>query len=159
MSAHTARRLVLAALVLAGLVAVWWLYAAFEPHRANRRRQQTRFSFLKLGMPSAVVLREAGAADHACRGGESVRVLKGQLADDAARAAGEEELLQRLERETAEVLVYHFPEPSAERRRLACGPAYLDTAIGLDTARNVLWFTVLLGEDLVRHGRSSRPNR
>jgi hypothetical protein len=69
----------------------------------------------------------------------------------------EGELLRHLERQTAEVFVYYFPEPSRERGSIACGPAYLDTAVGLDSNGNVLWFTILRGEDTVRHGLPERP--
>jgi hypothetical protein len=137
----------------AAVFAAWGVFVAFQPHRESRRLQQARFSFVKLGMPRAAVLRGAGTPDQTCNGGESVRLLKGQLARDTTAGLGEEELLQRLERGTAEVLVYHFPEPSAERGRLSCGPAYLDTAIGLDATGNVLWLTILRGEDLARHAR------
>jgi len=150
-SKRTARRLLLPVTAAVTLLVAWRLYTALASERNGRHVQQERFAFLTLGMPRATVLREAGTPNQTCRGGEPVRLLKGQVQEEAAAALDEEEVLRRLEQETAEVLVYQFPKPSAERRRPGCGPAYLDTAIGLDASGNVLWFTILRGEDMVRH--------
>jgi hypothetical protein len=156
---RTVRRPLLAAALIAALVLVGWLYVAFEPHRETRRLRQAKFSFLTVGVPRAAVLGKAGAPNQTCRGGESVRLLKGQLPDARTWSVDEGEVLRRLERQTAEVLVYYFPEPSSERGHISCGPAYLDTAVGLDSAGSVLWFTILRGEDIVRHGLLGRPAR
>lgn len=154
----TSRGLVLAAAVLAALLLAWRLYVAFEPHREARRLQQARFAFLTLGMSRAAVRSKAGTPDQTCRGGEAVRLLEGQLPDPRGRGASEAETLRHLESRTAEVLVYNFPEPSPERSRISCGPAYLDTAVGLDSSGSVLWFTVLRGEDIVRYALARPPD-
>jgi hypothetical protein len=156
---RTARSPLLVAALIAALVLVWWLYVAFEPHRETRRLRQAQFSFLTLGVSRTAVLGKAGTPNQTCRGGESVRLLKGQLPDTRAWSVDEGAILRHLERQTAEVLVYYFPEPSSERGHISCGPAYLDTAVGLDSAGSVLWFTILRGEDIVRHGLLKRPAR
>lgn len=151
MTQRRVRRLLLAGALTAMLLLTWWLHVSLEPHREARRFRRAQFAFLTLGMSRAELLARAGTPDRSCRGGESVRLLEGQLPRTRSGSVDETEVLRRLERHTSEVLVYRFPEPSRERSRVACGPAYLDTAAGLDSAGRVLWFTLLRGEDFVRY--------
>lgn len=148
MSVRLSRSLFLAAALIAVTLLGWFLYSAFEPHREARRFQHERFSFMSLGIAERIVLSRVGAPDQNCPGGKSVRLLKGQIPDAGME---EKDVLAHLERQTAAVLVYFFPEPSKERDQIPCGPAYLDTAVGLDSMGNVLWFTILRGEDAIRY--------
>ncbi len=104
------------------LLAVIWILTA--PQKQQREAQIALFSPLRIDMPKTEVLELLGAIGE----GKRERFLRDN---------------------THEVLVFFFPPNRDADREIPCGPNYLDAAIGLDKAGDVLWYTVLRGEDYV----------
>ncbi|MDY7095191.1 MAG: hypothetical protein SX243_19615 [Acidobacteriota bacterium] len=135
-------------LATALLVAVGIIWILIAPARQQQKAWAERFEPLRLGMSKAEVIDLLDPPDQVCVGGESVKLLRGQIEGEFfAVAEGDKE--RALRESTREVLVYFYPESRADQREAPCGPNYLDGAVGFGGEGRVLWFTALRGEDVV----------
>jgi hypothetical protein len=131
------------------VVGIIWIVVA--PARQEQKAWAERFEPLRLGMSKAEVIDILGPPKQVCVGGESVRLLRGQIEGEVfAVSEGEKE--RALRESTREVLVYFYPESQSEAREAPCGPNYRDGAVGFGPDGEVLWFTALRGEDIVVAG-------
>lgn len=112
------------------LVAIGIIWILVAPARQEQKAWAERFEPLRLGMSKAEVIEILGPPHQVCVGGESVRLLRGQIEGEVF-AVGEGEKEQELRESTREVLVFFYPESQSEAREAPCGPNYREWGGGV----------------------------
>lgn len=126
---------VTAAIVVLGLLALVWGLASTERRRARETKR------LEVGMGAAQVVQVMGEPPVTCPVGTLAHLRDRFPVGTPAVAA--EQVVARLQRETAERWVY--PLKRGGGAPAGCTPGEGSTEVGLDRNRRVLWYVPVTG--------------